>query len=60
MATKTKISSRADRDLGAISAGIEDILSYAEEPDAFPEHELSYLSLDWDHLMADYLIELED
>lgn len=60
MATKTKIRSRAARDLDAISAGIEDLLNYAEEPDVFPKHELSYLALDWDHLMADYLAELED
>ncbi len=59
MATPTAIASRIDRSLHALLAETQALTSTAEEWDALPDGERAAIALDWDHLLADYLIELD-
>ena len=59
MATTTEISGRIERRLRALLAEVEDLPNVSAEWDQWSEgNQVSY-SLDWDHLMADYLTELD-
>ncbi len=59
MAQKTGIIQRAERDLDAINSFIDDLPELAEEWDTLEEWDTVSESLYWDHLMADYLAELD-
>ncbi len=60
MATTTEITGRIDRSLHAILAEAQDLPSRADKWDSLPEWERASISLEWDHLMADYLTELDE
>ncbi|MBI4492881.1 MAG: hypothetical protein HY690_08830 [Chloroflexi bacterium] len=60
MATKTDVSSRIERSLIATLAEVEDLPALATEWDTLAEGVRASLSLEWDHLMADYLTELDE
>ncbi len=60
MATKTDIARRADRDLGALLAGVSDLLDVAKEWEELSDEERAEESLYWDHYMADFLTELDE
>ncbi len=60
MATTTGITGRIDRSLHAILAEVQDLPSRADKWDSLPEWERASISLEWDHLMADYLTELDE
>jgi hypothetical protein len=51
---------RIDRGLDAILADLADLPIWVVEWDRLPEEERASLSLEWDHMMADYLPELEE
>ena len=59
MATTTEISGRVERSLGALLAEVEDLPNVSAEWDQWTEGNRVSYSLDWDHLMADYLTELD-
>ena len=59
MAAPTAITSRIDRSLRALLAEVQDLPRTAEEWDALPDGERAAIALDWDHLLADYLVELD-
>lgn len=60
MATKTDTARRADRDLGALLAGVGDLLDVAKEWEELSDEERAEESLYWDHYMADFLPELDE
>ncbi len=59
MAATTEISGRIERNLGALLAEVEDLPNVSAEWDQWTEGNRVSYSLDWDHLMADYLTELD-
>ena len=60
MATTTDVTNRLDRSLHVLLAEVEDLPRVASEWHERPEWEQVSFSLDWDHLMASYLIELQE
>ena len=59
MATETTREERIELRLNALLASVGDLPGIAEEWNALGDAERASLSLDWDHLMADYLTELD-
>lgn len=59
MATETTREERIELRLNALLASVADLPDIAEEWCALGDAERTSLSLDWDHLMADYLTELD-
>ena len=59
MAAPTTIASRIDRSLHALLAEARTLAGTAEEWDALSDGERAAIALDWDHLLADYLTELD-
>ncbi len=60
MATTSTITQRAERDIDALARFIDDLPEISDEWDGLEESEQVSLSLDWAHLMADYLTELDE
>lgn len=59
MATSRSVSRRLDRDFVSIEGFLTDLPALAEEWDRLDDGAQTVLSLDWDHLIADYLTELD-
>ena len=59
MATTTQVAGRVERSLHALIAEIDWLPNTAAEWDGMSEGEQVSISLDWDHLIADYLTELD-
>lgn len=60
MATTAAIIKRADQFLNAIHSFVDDLPDLIEEWEALKESDKTSTSLDWDHMMGDYLVELEE
>lgn len=60
MATTTEITSRIERSLSALLAEIDWLPNTAAEWDELPDGERASISMDWAHLIADYLTELDE
>ncbi len=60
MAQTTKIIQRVERDLDAIHSFVDDLPNLMEEWETLEEWDRVSTSLDWSHMMADYLSELEE
>ncbi len=60
MVATAKIASRISRYLQAILANVEDLPVLAKEWEMLPDGERASDALQWDHLMADYLTELDE
>jgi hypothetical protein len=60
MAAPATVSARIDRSLSALSAELADLPTLAAEWDTLTDANRASVALDWDHLLADYLAELED
>jgi hypothetical protein len=60
MATAANVTHRIERSLSALLAEIEDLPNVSAEWHAWPDGERASFSLSWDHLMADYLTELDE
>lgn len=60
MATTTSIAERIDVGLRAVLAEVEDLPTVAEEWAALSDANRASIALDWAHLMADFLPELEE
>ncbi|MBI3979721.1 MAG: hypothetical protein HY331_16190 [Chloroflexi bacterium] len=60
MATTTRIDKRIERSLHAVTAETDDLPTVAAEWASLSDGERAAVSLDWDHLMADYLTELDE
>ncbi len=60
MAQRTEVIERAERDLDVIHGFVDDLPDLMEEWETLEESDRTSTSLDWDHLMADYLVELEE
>ncbi|MSQ14340.1 MAG: hypothetical protein EXR50_00535 [Dehalococcoidia bacterium] len=59
MAQTTEVIQRAERSLNAIHSFIDDLRDLAEEWETLEEWDRVSESLYWDHMMADYLVELD-
>jgi hypothetical protein len=59
VATETEVTQRIDVRLDALQANLDDLCAVAQEWQVLPEGERVAWSLDWDHLMSDYLRELD-
>lgn len=59
MATTTEIADRIERDLYALHAELEWLPNTVAEWDETADWERASISLDWDHLLCDYLGELQ-
>ncbi len=59
MASPTAVATRIDRSLHALLTEVRALASTAEEWDTLSDGERAAIALDWDHLLADYLTELE-
>jgi hypothetical protein len=60
MVTAAAVSRRIDQFLGAVLANVQDFPELAEEWDTLPDGEQASTALHWDHLMLDYLTELDE
>jgi hypothetical protein len=60
MATTTEISGRIERSLHALIAELDWLPNTVAEWDEMSDGEQVSISLDWDHLIADYLTELDE
>jgi hypothetical protein len=60
MALQADVNERIDRRIYAISATIPDVVELATQWDRLSDDERASFSLDWDHLMGDYLTELDE
>ena len=60
MAATTDIAHRIERSLHAVMADTQDLPDWAAEWDAMTDGERASTSLEWDHMMNDYLTELDD
>lgn len=58
--TASDIAQRAEHDLLALHSLVDDLDGLDEEWDILGEAEQVSLSLEWDHLMADVLTELDE
>lgn len=59
MVTKTEIANRIERSLRALVAEVDWLPNTAAVWDEIPDAERASISLDWDHLIATYLTELD-
>jgi hypothetical protein len=59
MATTTQTADRIERSLSALRAEVDWLPNRVAEWDTTSESERVSVSLDWDHLLCDYLIELD-
>ena len=59
MASPTAVAARIERSLHAVLAEVRALAGTAEEWDTLPDGERAAIALDWDHLLADYLTELD-
>lgn len=59
MATTTALAQRIDRSLHAVLAEVEDLPTVLKEWDTLPDWNRASIRLDWAHLMADYMAELD-
>lgn len=59
MVATPAVAVRIDRSLRSLLAEVEDLPSLATEWDRLPEGERVSIALDWDHLLASYLTELD-
>ncbi len=60
MAPTAYITKRASQFLNGIHRFVDDLPDLAEEWDALDEVEQVTFSLEWDHMMADYLTQLAE
>ncbi|MBI4493019.1 MAG: hypothetical protein HY690_09520 [Chloroflexi bacterium] len=60
MAAAPELAWRIDRYLAALAASVEDLPNLVAEWDELPDGERASTSLHWDHLLADYLTELDE
>lgn len=60
MATTTEIARRIDTYLRVLQAEVDDLPNVAREWDEWTEANRASFALDWAHLMADYLTQLDD
>ncbi len=60
MAQRTEVIQRVERDLDVIHSFVADLPALLEEWETLEEWDRTSTSLDWDHMMADYLVELEE
>ncbi len=60
MAQTAYMTKRAGQFLNGIHQFIDDLPALAEERDALDEIEQVTFSLEWDHMMADYLTQLAE
>jgi hypothetical protein len=60
MAATAEFTRRIERQLDALLAEVRDLPALAEDWNDLNEGARVSQSLDWDHLMADYLAELDD
>lgn len=60
MATPSTVSSRLDRGIDLVRSFLDDLPDLADEWGKLAEAPRVSLSLEWDHLMADYLTELDE
>ncbi len=59
MASPTAVATRIDRSLHALLAEVRTLAGTVEEWDTLSDGGRAAIALDWDHLLADYLTELE-
>ncbi len=59
MAATTKLSTNLDRTLYGLAAELRDLPELAAEWDNLSDSQRVTTALDWDHLMASYLTEVE-
>lgn len=59
MAATTEMNGRIESGLYALTAEVEDLPNVVEEWDALPEWNQASITLDWSHLLCDYLTELD-
>lgn len=59
MATTTEVTERIDSGLHALIAEVEWLPHVQEQWASFSDMNRASFSLDWDHLLADYLTELD-
>jgi hypothetical protein len=59
MAAPTTVAARIDRYLSALLAEVADLPNVVAEWDSMPPATRASVALDWDHLLADYLAELD-
>ncbi len=59
MASPIAVAARIERSLHALLAELRVLAGTAEEWDTLSDGERAAIALDWDHLLADYLTELE-
>lgn len=60
MAATAAVATRVNHFLDALVANVGDLPALAEEWEALPEGDRVSTALHWDHLMADYLVELDE
>ncbi|MBA2447187.1 MAG: hypothetical protein H0V51_04080 [Chloroflexi bacterium] len=59
MVATSNVALRIEQGLGALIAEVNDLPNLAKEWEELPDWNRASISLDWDHLLADYLTELE-
>lgn len=59
MATTTEVTARVDRGLRSLLTEVADLPNLAAEWERLSDGERASIALDWDHLMATYLPELD-
>lgn len=60
MASTATVSGRLDRDIDSLRSFLDDLPDLADQWERLEEGPRVSLSLEWDHLMADYLTELDE
>ena len=60
MAATTQIANRIERSLHAVMCDIHDLPDWTDEWEGMNDGERASLSLEWDHMMDDYLTELDE
>jgi hypothetical protein len=60
MATTSSIRSRIDGRLHLLLAEIEELPATADEWNSLEDWQRASISLEWDHMMADYLTEADE
>ncbi len=60
MVAPAAITARIERSLTALLAEVNDLATVGAEWQSLPEWNQASIALDWSHLMADYLTELDN
>ncbi|MGH2355515.1 MAG: hypothetical protein ACRDI2_19155 [Chloroflexota bacterium] len=60
MVATTAVTARVERSLRAVRGELEDLPKVAEQWTSWTDLDRVDFSLEWDHLMADYLTELDE